>query len=116
VRAGDLAAAVSDAAEGLVLRDEDAFVHLDVLVALLADGPVLPVRFGTVVEDDDAVCTDVVGNTSLAGELESLADVVELHVDAAAGGDRVWSVMRGRVRGGRLLGGGDVPRLSFSRR
>lgn len=94
VRAGDLAAAVSDAPEGLVLRDEDAFVHLDVLVALLADGPVLPVRFGTVVDDDDAVCAGVLGDAAVAGELEALADVVELHVDAAASGDRVWDALR----------------------
>lgn len=94
VRSGDLAAAVSDAPDGLVLRDEDAFVHLDVLVALLADGPVLPVRFGTVVEDDDAVCEGVLGDAAVAGELEALADVVELHVDAAAAGDRVWDALR----------------------
>ena len=94
VRSGDLAAAVSDAPDGLVLRDEDAFVHLDVLVALLADGPVLPVRFGTVVDDDDAVCEGVLGDAALAGELEALADAVELHVDATAAGDRVWDALR----------------------
>lgn len=94
VRSGDLAAAVSDSPEGLVLHDEDAFVQLDVLIGLLADGPVLPVRFGTVVEDDEAVCADVLGDPSLAGALESLADVVELHVDAAAGGDRVLTALR----------------------
>jgi hypothetical protein len=54
VAAGPLAAAVSEApAHGLTA--DDAVAHLDLLVALAADVPVLPLPLGTTAPDDDAV-------------------------------------------------------------
>ena len=51
VCAGDLAAIVSDAPGELLARRRDVEAHLDVLEHALADGDVLPFRFGTVVDD-----------------------------------------------------------------
>lgn len=51
----DLAVVVSDLGSGVELTAEDARSHLDVLCALMADGPVLPLRFGSVGPDDDSV-------------------------------------------------------------
>ncbi|MFC9927989.1 GvpL/GvpF family gas vesicle protein [Streptomyces sp. NPDC127190] len=52
---GELAAVVSDAPEGLRARRRDLLAHQNVLAAAGAAGCVLPMRFGSVAPDDDAV-------------------------------------------------------------
>jgi hypothetical protein len=86
VSQGSLAAAVSTVERDLA--PADAETHLDVLVALLANGPVLPVRFGTLAADDTAVRDDVLAPCEpLATRLDELDGMVELHVDASPGVD-----------------------------
>lgn len=84
IGSGQLAAAASELPDGFELTDEDARAHLDVLVRLLRDGPVLPLRMGTVAPDETAIRTELLdaGAPQLTDRLDALADVVELHVDA----------------------------------
>ncbi|MGW3354917.1 GvpL/GvpF family gas vesicle protein [Streptomyces bungoensis] len=53
--AGELAAVVSDAPEGLRPKRRDLLAHQNVLAEAGAAGCVLPMRFGSVATDDDAV-------------------------------------------------------------
>jgi Gas vesicle synthesis protein GvpL/GvpF len=82
VTAGAVAAAVSEAPES-ELSSDDAVAHLDLLVALAADVPVLPLPLGTTAPDDDAVRDEVL--TPSADELErqlaAIADLVEVRLD-----------------------------------
>jgi Gas vesicle synthesis protein GvpL/GvpF len=84
IESGPVAAAVGDVPQDYVVHDEDARTHLQVLIGLLGDGPVLPVRLGTVAPDDDAVRHDVLdaAQPRLVRELAAVDGFVELHVDA----------------------------------
>ncbi|WP_030346747.1 MULTISPECIES: GvpL/GvpF family gas vesicle protein [unclassified Streptomyces] len=53
--AGDLAAVVSDAPEDLRPKRRDLLAHQNVLAEAGAGGCVLPMRFGSVADDDDSV-------------------------------------------------------------
>jgi hypothetical protein len=81
VAVGTLAAAVSEAPDH-GLTEDDAVAHLDLLAALAADVPVLPLPLGTTAPDDDAVREEVL--TPLADQLEqqlrAVADMVELRL------------------------------------
>ncbi|WP_031084370.1 GvpL/GvpF family gas vesicle protein [Streptomyces sp. NRRL WC-3549] len=55
VKAGKLAAVVSDAPDGLRAKRRDLVAHQNVLERLMADGAVLPMRFGLVGPDDGQV-------------------------------------------------------------
>ncbi|GAA2888742.1 GvpL/GvpF family gas vesicle protein [Streptomyces mexicanus] len=55
LRAGNLAAVVSDAPEGLRPKRRDLLAHQNVLGEIGAAGCVLPLRFGSVAPDDDTV-------------------------------------------------------------
>ncbi|WP_055585086.1 GvpL/GvpF family gas vesicle protein [Peterkaempfera griseoplana] len=55
VRCGGVAAVVSDAAETVRAKRRDLKAHQDVLQKLRRTGPVLPMRFGLLAEDDAAV-------------------------------------------------------------
>ncbi|MGW5231056.1 GvpL/GvpF family gas vesicle protein [Streptomyces nodosus] len=55
LREGELAAIVSDAPEGLRPKRRDLLAHQSVLGEAGAGGAVLPMRFGSVAPDDDAV-------------------------------------------------------------
>jgi gas vesicle protein GvpL/GvpF len=62
VRHGDLAALVSDVdLSGPLGRPEDLLAHEELLDASAADMPVLPLRFGAVVTNDDAVGKELLG-------------------------------------------------------
>jgi hypothetical protein len=62
VRHGDLAALVSDVdLSGPLGRPEDLLAHEELLDASAADMPVLPLRFGAVVTNDDAVAEELLG-------------------------------------------------------
>jgi hypothetical protein len=75
VESGDLAAAVTEIDDPEALTEEDAGLHLDTLVLLLADGPVLPLAFGTVSPDEDAVRAEVLD--AVAGDLAERLDAVD---------------------------------------
>jgi hypothetical protein len=81
VAAGPLAAAVTEAPEH-ALTEDDAVRHLDLLTALVADVPVLPLPLGTSAPDEDAVREEVL--TPLADQLTqrlaAVADLVELRL------------------------------------
>src|SRR4051812_10108200 len=84
IDSGPISAAVSEIPDDFVVGDEDARAHLQVLIGLLGDGPVLPVRLGTVAPDDDAVRKDVLdaARPHLTRGLDGVDGFVELHVDA----------------------------------
>lgn len=76
VQSGDVAAAVTEIADEQELTEEDATWHLDTLILLLRDGPVLPLAFGTVSPDEDAVRAEV---------LDPVADDLVRRLDAVDG-------------------------------
>jgi hypothetical protein len=82
VRSASLAAVVRDIADDAVLGDDDAEHYFESLVALLSHGPVLPVRFGTVAPDDDAVRSELLdaASSELAARLEMLDGLVEVRI------------------------------------
>ena len=84
VESGPVAAAVSELPDGYELHDDDARAHLHVLIGLLEDGPVLPVRMGTIAPDRDVVRSEVLDSAqpALVGRLDSMDGLVELQVDA----------------------------------
>jgi Gas vesicle synthesis protein GvpL/GvpF len=83
VDSGDLAAAVTDIDDETPLTEDDAARHLDTLILLLRDGPVLPLAFGTVSPDEDAVRTEVLDATAgdLAERLDSVDGFVETRLE-----------------------------------
>jgi len=78
VRHNGLAAVVSNAPEGLRPKRRDLVAHETVLETLCAAGPIVPLRFGTVAPDDDAVAAELARGarrytellTRLAGNVE----------------------------------------------
>ncbi|MBL7494232.1 GvpL/GvpF family gas vesicle protein [Frankia sp. AgB1.9] len=84
IRQGDVAAVVSAIPEPVDLADRDAERHLDILIDLLADGPVIPLRLGSVAPDEDAVRDEVLGALApdLRTRLDALDGLLEVHVDA----------------------------------
>lgn len=77
------AAVVGDAPPGLRARRRDLTAHQELLGALAADGPVLPMRFGVVLPDE-AVLLDQLATRRSAYEraLERVAYRVEMNVKA----------------------------------
>jgi len=75
IKEGDLAAIVSEAPEGLRPKRRDLLAHQNVLAEAGKGGPVLPMRFGSVSQDDAAV----------AGVLAERADHFKERLDALAG-------------------------------
>lgn len=82
VAAAGLAAAVSEAPDSGLTAD-DAVAHLDLLVALAADVPVLPLPLGTTAPDDDAVREEMLTPSAdrLERQLAAVADLVEVRLD-----------------------------------
>ncbi|GGW72402.1 gas vesicle protein [Streptomyces lucensis JCM 4490] len=81
--AGDLAAVVSDAPEGLRPKRRDLLAHQNVLAEAGAAGCVLPMRFGSVADSDDAV-VQVLGDRSqhYQERLRELDGKVEYNIKA----------------------------------
>ncbi|MEU5534436.1 GvpL/GvpF family gas vesicle protein [Streptomyces sp. NPDC020362] len=81
VTAGVLCAVVSDAPEDLRPRRRDVLAHQEVQERLMADGAVLPLRFGMTAEDDEAVSGAL---EDRAGEyqeqLQNLKDATEYNL------------------------------------
>jgi hypothetical protein len=76
-----LAAVVSDAPQGLRPKRRDLVAHETVVETLSAAGSVVPMRFGTVAPDDDAVVAELTRGASRYAELLTrLAGHVERNV------------------------------------
>ena len=90
VARGGLAAAVTEAPDHPLTAD-DAVAHLDLLVALAADVPVLPLPLGTTAPDDDAVREEMLtpAADALERQLAAVADLVEIRLDIAFDTDAV---------------------------
>ncbi|HEX8106331.1 MAG TPA: GvpL/GvpF family gas vesicle protein [Kofleriaceae bacterium] len=81
VHAGGLAAVVRDLPDDAVPGEDDASRHVDALIALLRGGPVLPIRFGTLAPDEDAVRELLEGaGDELARRLDALDGLVEVRL------------------------------------
>jgi hypothetical protein len=78
----DLAAVVSPLPDGRVLDQQDGVRHLEILSALVRDGPVLPMRFGTVAAEEGLVRTEVLAPAAarLRADLDRLEGLIEVHV------------------------------------
>lgn len=124
VRAGQVAAAVSEIGDW-TLRDEDALGYLDVLTGLLDAGPVLPVRFGTVAPDDDAVRAEILRPAAeiVAARLDELDGLVEVRIEVTADEDAELRdllagtpELRRMVQGGQGRGGSLTYRIDIGER
>jgi hypothetical protein len=71
--AGPLGVVASDAPDGLRAKRRDLLAHQRVLDRLLEDGTVLPMRFGLVAADDEAVVAAIAGGSE--GYAERLAEI-----------------------------------------
>jgi gas vesicle protein GvpL/GvpF len=90
IRDDDLAAVISDAPEGLRAKRRDLETHQKIIDALADAGPVLPMRFGTVAPDDDAVERELAsGRVRYQRLLARVEGKVELNVKAVHDEDAV---------------------------
>src|SRR5579884_119870 len=83
---GGISALVTMVGEGdLKLRRESALAHSDTLQAAFEHGPVLPVRFGTVLPDADTLTAKLLAprENALRARLEALDGLVEMQVKAS---------------------------------
>ncbi|MFF3461999.1 GvpL/GvpF family gas vesicle protein [Streptomyces sp. NPDC001984] len=84
VTAGSLCAVVSDAPEDLRPKRRDLNAHQEVQERLMADGTVLPMRFGLMAADDDAVRLALKQHDEEYTErLQALEGCVEYHLKAS---------------------------------
>ncbi|MFJ4501014.1 GvpL/GvpF family gas vesicle protein [Streptomyces sp. NPDC088864] len=91
---GRVAAVVSDAPPDLRARRRDLLAHQDLLMRLMDDGPVLPMRFGTVAPGPDAVLRQLVtGEAAHLSALGRLDGCHEINVKALAAEDRLADVV-----------------------
>lgn len=85
VEHADVCALVSNVGEGdLRLRRESALAHTDTLQKAFHHGPVLPVRFGTVLPDGETLVAELLAPraTALRARLEALDGMSEMQVKA----------------------------------
>jgi hypothetical protein len=103
---GDLAAIVSDVDGELLARRRDVDAHLTVLEHALALGDVLPFRFGTVVDDEAAMCAVIERSAARYQELLGrLGGRVQMTVKAVRDDDAaVATVVAGSDRLRRAAG------------
>ncbi|MET7887892.1 GvpL/GvpF family gas vesicle protein [Streptomyces avermitilis] len=88
VNGHSLVAVVSDAPDGLRAKRRDVLAHESVLERLMADGSVLPLRFGALTSDDQAV-RQVLDEraASYQERLTALDGCVEFHLKASCDED-----------------------------
>ena len=95
--AGDeIAALVADAGAGPVrVRRETLMAHSDVLQRAVEHGPVLPMRFGVALADEEAVRRELLepNGARLAARLEALDGCAELQVKATFDQERVLKAL-----------------------
>ncbi len=117
-----LAAVVSDAPEGLRPKRRDLVAHETILEKLGAAGAVVPLRFGTVAPDDDAVAAELARGASRYTELLTrLAGHVERNVKGVHQEDALLAdLLTGnpQLRAGNEAlraagGGGEAERVAF---
>src|SRR4051794_14899934 len=87
-------ALVGDAPDGPVQVRRDALLaHNEVLHAAMERGPVLPLRFGVILDDEDAVRQELLGSSApaLAARLDALKGTAGLQVEVTFDSDRVLS-------------------------
>ncbi|MEU6125892.1 GvpL/GvpF family gas vesicle protein [Streptomyces sp. NPDC047123] len=114
VTGGGLAAIVSDAPENLRPKRRDLLAHQNVLSEAGGGGTVLPMRFASVAEDDDAVTAALEERAAHYHErLEALRDRVEYNVKAQHDEDSVLRTVmtehpevQAQVERNRATGGG----------
>ncbi|MEV6649378.1 GvpL/GvpF family gas vesicle protein [Streptomyces sp. NPDC051219] len=95
VREGSVAAVVSDAPAQLRARRRDLLAHQSLLLALADGGPVLPMRFGTVAPDEEAVRRELeVRAQSHLDMMERLAGMAEANVKAMPAADGLARLLR----------------------
>ncbi|KUN89463.1 gas vesicle protein [Streptomyces bungoensis] len=83
--APELCAAVSGAPERVRARRRDLAAHQAVLDELLAQGPVLPMRFGVLSTDPAALRTQLrADRDDLTAQLDSVRDCLEMNVKGTA--------------------------------
>ncbi|PWI41232.1 GvpL/GvpF family gas vesicle protein [Streptomyces sp. ICBB 8177] len=91
---GDVAAVVSDAPDDLRARRRDLLAHQGLLLGLAEHGSVLPMRFGSVAEDDATVRGQLrEGRQRYAATLRRLDGRVELNVKASPDTDSLDAVV-----------------------
>ncbi|MFJ4716561.1 GvpL/GvpF family gas vesicle protein [Streptomyces sp. NPDC088785] len=114
VTAGELAAIVSDAPENLRSKRRDLLAHQNVLSEAGAGGTVLPMRFGSVADDDQAVAAALEQRAEHYLErLEALHDRAEYNVKVQHDEEAVLHVVmaenpdvRALAQNNRAAGGG----------
>lgn len=114
LRAGDLAAVVSDAPENLRPKRRDLLAHQTVLGEAGAEGCVLPMRFGSVSPDDETVISVLSERAEHYLErLRALENKVEYNVKASHVEDAVLHLvmadspeLRAMAEANRQAGGG----------
>jgi hypothetical protein len=96
VSEGDLAALVSDVAGGALAAAREVRAHWRVLEAVSAQATILPVRFGTVMEDDETIRTQLLAANGerLSALLQELVGRVQVSVK---GNYRQDELLRGVV-------------------
>jgi hypothetical protein len=122
VREQDLVAVVSDAPENLRAKRRDLVKHDAVIGRVYAAGTVLPMRFGMIAPDDEAVRTELRSGARRYGELLSRIDghvelnVKGVHAEEALLRDVLLQNDQLRVRNQALRaagGGGHQDRVAF---
>ncbi|MFE2065064.1 GvpL/GvpF family gas vesicle protein [Streptomyces sp. NPDC059467] len=84
VTAGPLCAVVSDAPEDLRPKRRDVIAHQAVQERLMADGTVLPLQFGLIAENDEAVQAALEQNAAdYTDRLQALEGCSEYHLKAS---------------------------------
>ncbi|WP_037577109.1 GvpL/GvpF family gas vesicle protein [Phaeacidiphilus oryzae] len=108
VRGAEAAAVIGEVPEALRVKRRHLMAHHKVLTALTEQGPVLPMRFGVLAEDDTSVQEDLDRRGEAYRErLEELRGKVEYRVRAEQSeDDAVQSAVRGDAEVRRLVAAG----------
>ncbi|MFJ6836413.1 GvpL/GvpF family gas vesicle protein [Streptomyces sp. NPDC091209] len=94
IRQGHVAAVVSDAPPELRARRRDLLAHQDLLLRLSEQGSVLPMRFGMVASDEEAVRAQLKAREAdHVAALEHLSDGVEVNLKALPAKDALASLV-----------------------